>query len=85
MKGDANAVDGFYQVTVTVKLASSVLSLRSIPECDRKMEFIEQLATHLLDSSADSPKDTSDRKFIEMINVMDAMQIELSPEGESSL
>lgn len=84
VKSSAEANDGFYQVSVTVGLASSVLSLRTIQQSDRKMEFLEQLATHLVDCSVDSPKDSSQRKFAEMINIMDAMQIELGPEGETS-
>ena len=53
--------------------------LCSIGDAEDRVEFIEQLAVHLREAHFDTTKDPMERKISEMINLIEAQQVILSP------
>ena len=66
-------------IKVAVELSAAVESLSSMVECEDRVEFIEQLAAHLKDGQYETSKDASDRRILQMTNVVEARQITMSP------
>ena len=61
--------EGSLIIVLLVTFSTDVIGFTSFGDSNDRMEFIEQLATHLKEGAYEESSDPIDRKIVEMVNL----------------